>query len=145
MFQSTRFKANSFSVQCSGDVFTTSEFTNSCVPSILAFTKKNFPHRYYVLNKMRSDVARSSPGFYRHNLPSSHDKKSPFSKSCATLSSDKSFQGTKICDWDWGSRVLTGWVATCQLQLPPSVPSPANGFPQFSGAIQRQLWPLVYP
>ena len=142
MFQSTRFKANSFSVQCSGDVFTTSEFTNSCVPSIY---KEKFSSPILCFEKKRSDVARSSPGFYRHNLPSSHDKKSPFSISPATLSSDKSFQWTKMCDWD--SRVLTGWVATCQLQLPPSVQSPVNGFPQFSGggAIQRQLWPLVYP
>ena len=142
MFRSTRFKADSFSVQCSGDVFTTSEFTNLCVPSTLVFTKKKFPHRYYVLNKKRSDVARSSPGFYRHNLPSIMIRNHP-----STLSSDKSLQGTKMCDWDWDSRVLTGWVATCQLELPPSVPSPVNGFPQFSsgGAIQRQLWPLVYP
>ena len=67
MFQSTRFKANSFSVQCSGDVFTTSEFTNSCVPSIY---KEKFSSPILCFEKKRSDVARSSPGFYRHNLPS---------------------------------------------------------------------------
>ena len=115
-------------------MFTTSELTNLCVPFTLAFTKKNVPHRYYVLNIKRSDVARMSSGFYRYNLPSSQDKKSPFLKSCATLSYVKSFQGTTLYDWDWDSKSVD-WLGC---HLPPPVATQGSKSRQWLSSILRR-------